>query len=68
MRIELNGNIIGEIAGRFIDTDLNEADPAAPYCWTAEAPASVVKILEAEGLRILFVRHEDNTLVVVPRK
>lgn len=68
MRIELNGKIIGAIADRWVDVDLNADDPSAPYCWAAEAPASAVRILEAEGLRVMFVRHEDNTLVVVPRK
>jgi len=62
VRIELNGRIIGEIGDRWIDADLNEG--AGSPCWAAEAPESTVKILKAEGLSIVFVRHEDNTLVV----
>ena len=63
MRIELNDKVIGEIGDRFIEADLNEGTGASP-CWAAVAPESTVKILEAQGLRIVFVRHEDNTLVV----
>jgi hypothetical protein len=64
MRIELNGKFIGEIGDRGTDADLNAGVEDASPCWAAEAPESTVKILEAEGLRIVFVRHEDNTLVV----
>ena len=63
MKIELNGRIIGEIGDRFVEADLNEGTGADP-CWAAEAPESTSRILEAEGLRIVFVRHEDHTLVV----
>ena len=66
MRIELDGNIIGEIGGLFVEADLNEGTGASP-CWVGEADERTVKLLEAQGLRIVFVRHEDNTLVVVKR-
>jgi len=64
MRIELNGRMIGEIGVGPSIVDLNAGVEDASPCWAAEAPESTVKILEAEGLRIVLVRHEDNTLVV----